>query len=240
MEEIKITSNTYNIAPDPGLNIPEGEKIDLFEFLESQPDVNVELSPLPEAENEPAQDEKTKEEKKIEALASRIRSASKVPQIVPFATLFAEDEGVAELFEKLFANEDYKDILHVQGKKDTYYYSHPTMANSFALIAVNLAEGDDVHTMAHSIRVQAKFPLLTPLDFFTSYPFYMSDEQIKLARAAFKTNPAYEDIKEIEHYNTLFFYSTHGISEKFAPAYAQEVFMTKWGMMDEHGNIEPC
>lgn len=230
----------YNVAPDPQLDIPEGEKPDLFEFLVSLPDVDVELTPIPveEAEEyEEAAAEKAEKEKKAENLANRIRACSKVPQIISFSVLLAEDEGVAEVFEFLFKDENYKDILYVKGKKDTYYYSHTYMANSFAHIAANVVEEDDARTIAHSVREHSKYPSLSDRNFFREYPFHLSDEQIEQVRMVFQVDPDYEDIKEIEFNNVLFFYSTLHFPPGQALDYAQNAFMTKWGMTDADGNL---
>ncbi|MCL2168518.1 MAG: hypothetical protein FWB74_00670 [Defluviitaleaceae bacterium] len=231
-----LEKNGYNVAPDPRLDIPEGQKVDLFAFLESQPDANFELGDFTEEVAEP-EPELLEEAKKVNALAERIRVCSKNAQIISFSVLFEEDEGVVGVFENLYKDESYNDILNIKGVKDTYYYSITTMSSQFAQVAVNVVEGDDARTMAHSIRVRSKYPALTDAPFFKGYPCFFSDEQIAQVREVFKVDENYKDIKEVEFLKTLFFYSADILPyPEQAHLYAQQAMGNKYGLVDTDGN----
>jgi len=206
-------SGTFEVPPLARLDIPDGEKPDLFDFLVSQPDPGIDLSPLPEEKAEECTpdeqaEEKNEDEKKVDALAERIRSRAKAAQITPFAMLYSEDEAVYEVFENLFKDENFSDIVYIKGDKDTYYYSDKPMTEYFATISVLVAEKNDPRTAAHAIRGHSKHPGATPVEFFKNYPYFFTADQIEQICETFKTDPDYEDIQTFSLGGMEYFHST--------------------------------
>lgn len=215
-----IVTSTY-----PRLDIPEGEKPELLDYLVSLPDVDVDLPPIPEAKNkpEPQMEEKTEEENKAEALASFIRNRTKAAQVCPFAMLYSENEDVGEVLENFSGDEAFNDIVYIKGDKDTYYYSNKTMTEYYANIAILVEEKNDSRTVAHSVREHSKYPAPTPVQFFMKTPFFLSSSQLDQVRNIFKIDPNYEDIKEFKLDNGMeYFYSTLSLTHYAAFSLAED------------------
>jgi len=214
--------------PDKHLNIPEGENPDLFEYLASLPEVDGEPLPLPSPEvtdtpkaEEPT--EKTQEEKDVEALAKFLRERSGAGAITSFLALQKDDENIGEVFAKLEENEEYKDIMCIQGSKDKYYYSNVPMTDQFANIAALVEEKDLPRTVAHVVRTRSEYPASTQINHFMGYPYNYSAEELKQIRETFKTDPNYEDIGEFKLRNKVeYFFSTRYLTPQLAFALEED------------------
>ena len=224
-------ADNVSAPPDSRLDIPEGEKPDLLEYLAGLPDVEGEDaamdSPLSNEENAKQEVSEIQAEEKLEItpelLAELIRSRAKAALITPLSLLQNEKPDVLEMLNTLSADEAYKDIICIKGDKDSYYYSNNIMSNSFANIAVLVEEKDDARTLAHSVRERSAYPALTYARFFMGYPFNFSAERMEQVKAVLKSNNAYEDIQTVSYANVEFFYSTQSIKPEIASYLAEEL-----------------
>ncbi len=195
------------------------EKPDVFDYLQSLPDVEDPFAPSepePEASPEP---EKTKAQLLADFIRERCRSALITPK-----QLIAKDEPEIEaLLAELAADESCADIRQVKGQKDVYFYSEELMANNYAKIAMLTLEKDDARTVAEMVRFNCKaFPTPTPLYYFARQPFFLSREKMKAVLAQMKEDPEYQDIRECAAAinGEPYLYSIDLMSEKYAKALA--------------------
>ncbi len=195
------------------------EKPDIFDYMQSLPDVEDPFPPSePEAE-QPAEPEKTK----AQLLAEFIRERCKSALITPKALIAKDEENIDALLAELKADETCKDILSVQGQKDIYYFSEELMARNYAKIAMLTLEKDDARTVAEMVRFNCKaFPTPTPVYYFARQPFFLDKERMRAIIAQMKTDPAYQDIRECEAAinGEPYLYSIDLMSEKYAKALA--------------------
>ena len=206
------------LSPYPRLDIPEGESPDLFAYLKSLPDVEGEEDD-DEAVEEPAAVEKTEEQKKMEALAEKIRSRTKDLHLVTaHAVLLSEDSEFPGTLEMLSRDEAFKDIVSIAGQKDTYYYSEATMTSQYANIVVLIEEKDYLYTVAKMVRYHAEtYPAPTAERYFTDPPYNFAKPHMERVRRTLQNDPRYEDIKEITAENgKIYLYSTKHMSEIYA------------------------
>ena len=208
-------------SPYPRLNeLPEGEEPDLFVYLKSLPDAkippNYEGSPV--EGNEEEAPEKTEEELKIEALAEKIRSRTRESQVTSLTLLLSEDSETPKILEMLSKDEAFKDIVHLEGQKDTYYYSDLTMTSQFANIAILIEEKDYLHTVAQMVRLHTKtYPAPTAESYFTSPPYRYPKAQMEQVRLMLKDDPRYADIKEFtSKEGDIYLFSSDHMTEAYA------------------------
>ena len=195
------------------------EKPDIFDYMQSLPDVE---DPFPPSVPEPAQPPEP-EKTKAQLLAEFIRERCKSSLITPKALIAKDEENVDALLEELSQDESCKDIKTVAGRKDTYYYSEEFMANNYAKIAMLTLEKDDAHTVAEMVRFNCKaFPTPTPLYYFARQPFFLDRETMRAVVAQMKTDPTYQDIREVvaDVNGEPYLYSIDLMTEKYARALA--------------------
>ena len=220
--EYAASDDSANISPDSRLDIPEGERPDLFEYLASLPDVDDADALLPE--ETPETQPEGNPENKLQALAEFIRSRAKAAQITPLAIFRENDEDAVSILENISSDENYKDIVYIKSNKDTYYYSNKIMTDNFANIAVLVEEKDNLRTLAHCVRERSAYPALTYSHFFADYPFYFTADQMTVIKENIKNNPAYEDIQVIVYPEQAeFFYSTQSLKPEIASYLADEL-----------------
>jgi len=216
----------FELPPLSRLNIPEGEKPDLFEYLVSQPESEVEFPPFTAEEKEkpaPVPEEKVEDaSQQPEALAEFIRTRAKAAQITPFAMMLSNNKTVAEVLEKLSKDETFRDIVQIKGEKDSYYYSNKNMTEYFANIAVLVEEKNFTRTLAEMVRRHSKDLALTPIRHFLNYPYFYSKPQLDQISKDAKANPEYEDINDLEIDGLVYFYSTQFIPHGVATSLAEE------------------
>jgi hypothetical protein len=200
-------------------NIPEDENVDLFEYLLSQPDVDVDL-PLSSAKQENAVDiqaqEKTEKQLKTETVAELIRKRSGAAQLTAYSQLKDADEGmdeiIDEIIEMISSDEAYADINSIKGQKDTYFHSTQSMTGYFAAIGVDIIEKNYAYSIANMVRsrCKSKIPSFTLKHYFTQYPYFYTIEEIDQVIEIFKSDPNYADIGIIEQedIDTALLYST--------------------------------
>lgn len=200
----------------------EGEEIlgaerrpDLLEYLESLPEVEDTMPPIPEKEPEP---ELTLEEQ----LANVIRKASGRSRLVKKSQILKEITSGEELLGLVLASEACQDIRSKIGKEETYFYSSKYMTDNYAMIAVLVEEADGPATIAQMVRFHAeKYPAATPFTYFFGTPYNWTREQFMLALEQLRQLPAYDDIVEVHAYDdTPFLISTKFMTEKYGKALA--------------------
>lgn len=195
------------------------EKPDIFDYMQSLPDVEDPFPPSPPEPEAPPAPEKTK----AQLLADFIRERCKSALITPKALIAQDEEDIDALLAALAADETCKDILSVKGAKDDYYYSEELMAHNYAKIAVLTLEKDDARTVAEMVRFNCKaFPTPTPLYYFARQPFFLDKERMRAVIAQMKTDPQYQDIRECEAAinGEPYLYSIDLMTEKYAKALA--------------------
>ncbi|MBQ8093142.1 MAG: hypothetical protein IJ242_06160 [Clostridia bacterium] len=212
----------FSDALDPAINPPAEEKPDgqdVFEYMQSLPDVE---DPFPSSEPEaapPPEPEKTK----AQLLADFIRERCKSALITPKALIAKDEEDVDGLLAAMAEDETCKDILKVEGHKDVYYYSEDLMAHNYAKIAMLTLEKDDARTVAEMVRFNCRaFPTPTPVYYFARQPFFLPKDRMDLILAQMKENDEYKDIRECtaEINGEKYLYSIDLMSEKYARALA--------------------
>ena len=195
------------------------EKQDIFDYMQSLPDVDDPFPPSAPEPEAPAEPEKTK----AQLLADFIRERCKSALITPKSLIAKDEENIDALLEAMFQDETCKDIRFVVGHKDTYFYSEELMANNYAKIAMLTLEKDDARTVAEMVRFNCKaFPTPTPVYYFARQPFFLSRETMNAIIAQMKTDPQYQDIRECEAAinGEPYLYSIDLMSEKYAKALA--------------------
>ena len=212
------------ISPYPRLDVPEGEKPELMEFLKELPEVTNLPKPTNEVVTEEITPEKTEEQLKMEAIANKIRGNTRMSQITPLASLVVEEENASEILAKMAEDEAFSDIVNEKGQKDTYYYSNNRMTPQYANIAILVEEENHVYTVAKMTRYHCKLhPAPTPERYFLSHPYYYSKELMDQVREVLKNDSEYADIKEVNASNgKLYFYSTEHMTERYARGLSNE------------------
>ncbi len=200
--------------PDQGT-----EKPDVFDYLQSLPEVEDPFPPSEPEEEAPAEMEKTK----AQLLADFIRERCKSALITPLSLIARDEEDVDALVAEMEADETCRDILRVKGKKDVYFYSGELMANNYAKIAMLTLEKDDARTVAEMVRFNCKaFPTPTPVYYFARQPFFLDKDRMTLVISQMREDPAYQDIRECTAAinGEKYLYSSDLMSEKYARALA--------------------
>ncbi len=195
------------------------EKPDIFDYMQSLPDVNDPYPPSAPEPEQPPEPEKTK----AQLLAAFIRERCKSALVTPKALIAKDEENIDALLAELKADETCKDILSVQGQKDVYFFSEELMAHNYAKIAVLTLEKDDARTVAEMVRFNCKaFPTPTPIYYFARQPFYLDKDRMRAIIAQMKSDPAYQDIRECEAAinGEPYLYSIDLMTEKYAKALA--------------------
>ncbi|MBR4711915.1 MAG: hypothetical protein IKP10_07755 [Clostridia bacterium] len=194
-------------------------KPDIFDYMQSLPDVNDPFPPSAPEPEAPPEPERTK----AQLLAEFIRERCRCALITPLALIAQDEEDVDSLLKEMAEDETCRDILSVQGQKDVYYYSEDLMAHNYAKIAMLTIEKDDARTVAEMVRFNCKaFPTPTPVYYFARQPFFLDREKMKAVIAQMKTDPAYRDIHECTAAvnGEPYLYSADLMSEKYARALA--------------------
>lgn len=192
---------------------------DLFDYMESLPEVEDPFEPFPPEEEAPPQPARTKAQLMADFIRERCGSAL----ITPRKMIEDDEEDFEGLLAELKADETCGDIVSIQGQKDEYYYSDENMANNYAKIAVLTLEKDDARTVAEMVRFNCKaFPTPTPIYYFARQPFFLDREKMDAVVKQMKQDPRYQDIRECkaEINGEPYLYSIDLMSEKYAKALA--------------------
>lgn len=197
-----------------------GETVDLFEYLDSLPEV---ADPFPPSEPDP-ETAPEPERKPAEMLAEYIRERTKAVSLTGRKSLAKEEPHLDEMLEELHGLESCKDICTVKGNKDEYFYSDEHMAHNYARIAMLVLEKDIPLTIAEMVRFNCKtYPSPTPLAYFQRHPYYYTEPQLKHALTVLSRTPDYADVKTIvtENNHVTYLYSERHMSFKYARALAE-------------------
>ncbi len=198
----------------------EGRTVDIFEYIDSLPDVE---DPFPPSEPDP-EPEAVPERKPHEVLADYIRERTKAIQLTAKKSLAEEEPELDKLLEDMHQAEDCKDIQSVKGAKDEYFYSDATMAHNYAMIAMLVLEKDLPHTIAHMVRFNCKtYPSPTPLYYFMRSPYSYTKTQLDNALRQIQGNPDTKDIQTVTAFNgVLYMYSDTIMDKRYAQALADD------------------
>lgn len=199
-----------------------GETVDLFDYLDSLPDVE---DPFPPSEPEP-ESAPEPEHKPAEMLADYIRERTKAASLTGRKKLAEEEPHLDEMLEELHGLESCKDICTVKGNKDEYFYSDEYMAHNYARIAMLVLEKDLPLTIAEMVRFNSKtYPSPTPLSYFERHPYYYTKPQLQHALTVLARTPDYSDVKTLvtENNHVTYLYSERHMSFKYARALAEGV-----------------
>ena len=201
-------------------SVPDGDKQDILDYLESLPDVE---DPFPPSEPEEEAPVEETPKRPGQILADYIRKRSAAAALTSQKSLMEEADDMEELIAAMNEDEDCKDIRHVDGQKDIYYYSEENMANNYAMIAALVEEKDACRTIAHMVRFNCKtYPTPTPTSYFEHHPYYMTRVQVKQAIEMMKRNPDYADIQllETERGKVPYLFAEGVMSRRYAQALA--------------------
>lgn len=198
----------------------EGRTVDLFDYIDSLPEVD---DPFPPSEDAP-QPEPEAEQKPGEVLAAYIRERSRAAQLTPKRPLLAEEPELDAMLTEMHALDSCKDIVSVQGAKDEYFYSSEVMANNYAMIAMLVEEKDLPRTIAHMVRFNCKtYPSPTPLYYFMRSPYNCTKPQLDHALEMIRRREDMKDIQPVTAFNgVLYLYSEQIMSKKYAQALAND------------------
>lgn len=170
----------------------ETPKQDMFEYMESLPDVNDPFPPMPpeeEAEPEP-------EPTPTQVLANYISHRTEAAELTGKKQLMKEIENAEEMLAAMEADESCKRIAKIDGEKDVYYYDSDLMTRNYAMIAMFIADKDILRTIAEMVRWNCKtYPSPTPVDYFERHPYYMTKPQMEQALKNLEKSEKYSDIK---------------------------------------------
>lgn len=202
------------------------QKVDLFDYIDSLPEVEDPFTPSEDPMIEDPNEEKETDVQlsQGEMLAEYIRERTRAVQLTPKKPLAEEEPNLDAMIEEMRGLESCKDIRSVKGQKDEYFYSDEIMANNYAMIAMLVYEKDLPHTIAQIVRHNCKiYPSPTPKQYFTRHPFYYTYPQIDHALRMIGQNEAYKDIKTFKTWNDqTYLYSEDVMSYKYAKALADD------------------
>ena len=223
-----LTPGAAAEKPDTGAEKPDAgvvqqdaaaEKPDVFDYLQSLPDVEDPFPPSPPEEEKPPEPPKSK----AQLLADFIRQRCAAAQITPRAMIEKDEKDAEALIQEMLSDESCGDIQSVKGQKDIYYYSNEVMADNYAKIAMLTLEKDDARTVAEMVRFNCRaFPTPTPVYYFARQPFFLNKETMAAVIGRMKDDPAYQDIRECtaQINGEKYLYSIDLMSEKYARALA--------------------
>lgn len=194
-------------------------KPDIFDYMQSLPEVDDPFQPSPPDPEPEPEPEKTKAQLLADFIRERCRSAL----ITPRKLIEKDEEDADSLIAEMLGDESCKDIRSVKGKKDEYFYSEELMANNYAKIAMLTLEKDDARTVAEMVRFNCKaFPTPTPIYYFARQPFFLDQERMRVIIDQMRSDPDYQDIRQCEAAinGEPYLYSIDLMSEKYAKALA--------------------
>lgn len=216
--EGKAVSSQETVAQDGQ------EKVDLFDYMDSLPDVDDPFPPSEEPMVRDPEQEEEDERKPGEMLAEYIRERSRATQLTPRKPLAEEEPQLDEMIEEIHSLESCQDIKSVKGNKDEYFYSDEIMANNYAMIAMLVLEKDLPRTVAHMVRFNCKtYPAPTPLYYFMRSPYNYTKPQLDHALRMIQSAEDMQDIKTITAFNGVLYMYAEGImSKRYAQALADD------------------
>lgn len=200
----------------------EGKKVDLFDYIDSLPDVPDPFPPSEDATQPEPDPEPVPEQKPGEVLAEYIRERSRAAQLTAKKPLLDEEPELDVMISEMRELDSCKDIENVQGAKDEYFFSSEIMARNYAMIAMLVEEKDLSRTIAQMVRFNCKtYPAPTPLYYFMRSPYNYTKPQLDHALAMIRRREDMKDIQAVTAFNgVLYLYSEEIMSRKYAQALA--------------------
>ncbi|MDO5297842.1 MAG: hypothetical protein Q4F18_00320 [Clostridia bacterium] len=200
------------------------EKVDLFDYMDSLPDVEDPFPPSEEPMIRDPEQEEEDERKPGEMLAEYIRERARAAQLTPRKPLAEEEPQLDGMIEEMNSLESCQDIKSVKGNRDEYFYSDEIMANNYAMIAMLVLEKDLPRTIAHMVRFNCKtYPAPTPLYYFMRSPYNYTKPQLDHALHMIQSAGDMQDIKTITAFNGVLYMYAEGImSKRYAQALADD------------------
>jgi hypothetical protein len=202
------------VVSDLNLDIPEGEAVDLLEYLLSLDD-----------------DDRTHPEQpkfdEVSDLANLIRARTWAMLVTPLTVLKNQEKNIKDILEKLSKDQSFDDIVYIKNDSDTYYFSNGIMSRSFAQIAVLVAEKDYAQAMANTIRERCQNIEPTQFSIFVNAPFFLTSRQVDEIRQTFENDPKFEDIKEfkLENNNDFFYSNKYAAHEEIVKKAQSQQFL---------------
>lgn len=170
----------------------------------------------------------------LEFTVKYIRENSSLGKFVKYDDFFVEPISIKEedkeiFFEKLFDNEEYKDIAELKGKNDRYFYSKNEMTDSYAKLKFNLEEKNLYNMVADRIRNDSKrYPKTTNSNVFLYDPYYLKKDELQELYKHLKNTEEYMDIKEsIASNGVKCMYSDKFLSQSYADALTEYQEVTR-------------
>jgi hypothetical protein len=167
---------------------------------------------------------------RLEALAARVRSASRAAGVVRLDDVWT---GTEEEFLQLLRADGvsgFDDIEVIRDAGRTYVYSSRRMTSQYALLAAR-AECEDLrHTIVETVRSDSVvYPRPTSVTFFYGAPCFFSPEAVAAAIDALSSDPQYADILQLNASDgSLYLYS----ADHLHPAYAQS--LAEWDAVERY------
>ncbi len=165
----------------------------------------------------------------LSMIADLVRNNSAIPKLTKQedlleAPLSVPSEELGKKLEELGANELYRDIKYIQGKKTLYMFSEERMTRNYALMMARTEDADVSALIAETVREESKlYPRPTDIRFFSNNPFNLDPESAEKAYRKLTKKKEYQDIKECRASNgALYLYSDMYLTKEHAES------LTEW------------
>ena len=114
------------------------------------------------------------------------------------------------------------DIVSRQGEKDEYFYSHDSMSENYAMIAVLVDESNLPETIAQMVRFNCRtYPAPTPYTYFERKPYNYTLPQIERAVHLIEEREEYKGIHAFYNRERVpYLYSDREMSDRYIRALA--------------------
>jgi hypothetical protein len=169
------------------------------------------------------------DKEKTKIIAVYIRDSSAIGKLVSYDMLCKEPlkleaKEIKDAKEEFLKNEEFNDIVELEGKDHKYLYSSRSMTKNYADMVFMLEENDLIKLMSETVRHESKtYPRPTELSFFYGQPFNFNEQQLKEIMSQLSQNEEYSDIRQFKAYNgTDYLYSIKHLTQDYAIA------LTEW------------
>lgn len=144
-------------------------------------------------------------------LIRRTSSSYKLTKEEDFAAepISLTGEELKEKIAELLADEEYKDIGEIKGRKGNYYYSEKYMVRNYAILLARIEDRDLLALIAETVRDESKtYPRPTDLKLFYEHPFNLTKNVLEEAVKRLGEDPRFPDIRQTKCSNgAIYLYS---------------------------------
>ena len=138
-------------------------------------------------------------------------------QIIAVAGLELEIEDINEAYEALIEDEQYADIILIEAKDDSYFYSKKYIVKSYAEQWIGVHNGDLLDTIANEVRRYGALGELVDANNFTHPPYNLEKTKIDELIGEFHAAGGFDDISiQTANDGSKQFFSTDFLSVKYA------------------------